>query len=367
MGLSNKKTKTSSTSTETAKTERTNPAWVTDALQGYTGQVAGLLGKDGSDYVAPANPLQTQAGAAAAGLGGWQDMASGATGPTSQVSASSLLQGLDSYMNPYRDEVVDTTLADWDAEAGRTRAAQAAAGARNSAFGGSRFGVQEAATEGELARGRATTAAQLRAEMFNTGAQLSNLDAGRRQEAALANQEAERADMERELAAAGLLGSGARADLETQMGIGGALRDIDTEGRQAELGLLGAIGGLLGQGQFDLFSGANSTGTTTGTGTTSSSPGLLGGLGSAVKTAAGAAALFSDERLKRDVRTLGHDGRGRRWTRYRYVWEGEDAPLHTGVIAQEIRASDPDAVSVGPLGFLMVDYGKLEGSAWRAS
>lgn len=362
MGFSNKKT----TTKETAKTERTNPSWVTDALSDYTGKVSGLLDKNPGDLVAPANPLQTQAGAAAAGLGGWQTMAQDSTAPTSQVTGSSLLQGLDSYMSPYRQDVVDTTLADFDANAGQTRAAQAAAGARNSAFAGSRFGVAEAQTEGELSRARATADATLRDSMFNTGASLSNMDAGRRQEASLANQRAEAADRDRQLSAAGLMGSGARSDAELQMGIGGALRDIDTEERQSELGLLGAVGGLLGQGQFGLFNGSNSTGKSTST----TNEGLLSNiasLGGAVKGATALAGLFSDERTKTDVTTLGRDERGRRWVSFRYLWEDPGAPLHTGVMAQEVRASDPGAVLDGPMGFLMVDYSKLEGSRWVAS
>lgn len=362
MGLSNKKT----TTKETATTERTNPSWVTDALSDYTGKVTGLLDKNPSDLVAPANALQTQAGAAAAGLGGWQDMAKGAAGATSQVGSSSLLQGLDDYMSPYREDVVDASMADFDASAGQARAAQAAAAARNSAFSGSRYGVAEAQTEGELARARATADATLRDSMFNTGASLSNMDAGRRQEAALANQRAEAADRDRQLSAAGLMGSGARSDLELQMGIGGALRDIDTEERQSELGLLGAVGGLLGQGQYELFNGSNSSGTSV----SKENPGLLGsiaGLGGAVKGATALAGLFSDERTKTDVATLGRDERGRRWVSFRYLWEDPDGPLHTGVMAQEVRKTDPDAVVTGPCGFLMVDYGKLEGSSWAAS
>lgn len=359
MGFSNKKT----TTKETATTERTNPAWVTDALSGFTGKVSGLLDNNPDDYVAPANPLQTQAGAAAAGLGGWKDIAQGATGPTSRVTGSSLLTGLDDYMSPYRQDVVDTTLADFDANAGATRAAQAAAGARNSAFGGSRFGVAEAATEEGLGRARATADAALRDSMFNTGASLSNMDAGRRQEASIANQRAEAADLDRRLNAASLMGSGERSDAELQMGIGGALRDIDGEERQSELGLLGAVGGLLGEGQYGLFNGSNSTGTSV----SKTDPGLLANLGSAVKTAAGAAALFSDARTKTDVTTLGRDQRGRRWVSYRYLWEAPNAPLHTGVMAQEVRQSDPGVVITGPLGFLMVDYSKLEGAKWQAS
>ena len=59
------------------------------------------------------------------------------------------------------------------------RAQQSASAARNGAFSGSRYGVREAATEGELARSRASTAAGLRSNAFNTAAALGMQDADR--------------------------------------------------------------------------------------------------------------------------------------------------------------------------------------------
>jgi hypothetical protein len=304
---------------------RTNPAWAEDALKGFTSHVTGLMDHNPADFVAGANPLQTQAGAAAAGLGGWRagldsasEMARTAagghvdTGTTGRVSASSLLQNLDNYMSPYTQKVVDTTLNDFDVNSGRTRATQAASAARNGAFGGSRYGVREAQTEGELARARAAADANLRDQAFTTGAGLSNMDAGRRQEADLANQNAEANDLarrvtsenmglDRQITGAGLMGqlaeasgAGSRADVATQLQTGDTLRGIETEQRQAPLGLMGAVGDLLAQGQFGLFNGAatdetgtasgTAAGTATGTGktVTTENPGLIGSLGGLV-------------------------------------------------------------------------------------
>lgn len=373
MGLSNKKSKTTekSTTTQNVTSTRQNPAWVEDSIKGFTGKVGGLLDRDPMDFVSGEDPLQAQAGAGAASLGGWRgglDQASQIAGSVAgaKTSPASLLQGLDDYMSPYTEDVVDTTLADFDVDAGRTRAAQAASAARSGAFGGSRFGVREAQTEGELSRARATADAQLRDQAFNTGAALSSEDANRRQQA-------EMADLDRRLSAGGLMGQlsgmgaeNARADIATQLGVGEARRDIDTERRQAPIGLLGAIGDLLGQGQFDLFGGTNVNGVTNSTGTskTSSSGSLMDKIGQAVQIAAMAA---SDVQLKRDVTTLGHDDAGRRWVSWRYLWEPDDVTPHVGVIAQEVRETDPDSVVVGPMGFLFVDYSKLEGGQWLHS
>lgn len=101
-------------------------------------------------------------------------------GPAAQAQAGSLLDNFSAYLNPATSALVDTTLADFDVNAGQARAAQQAAAARGGAFGGSRYGVGEAALAGELARGRATTDANVRFNAFNTAAGLSASDADRR-------------------------------------------------------------------------------------------------------------------------------------------------------------------------------------------
>lgn len=84
-----------------------------------------------------------------------------------------------------------------------------------------------------------------------------------------------------------------------------------------------------------------------------SSNSLIGGI------IGGALSIFSDVRLKRNIRTVGYDARGRRWIDFQYIWDN-DKITRRGVIAQEIMRSDPDAVSIGAFGFLMVNYGMLQ-------
>lgn len=107
--------------------------------------------------------------------------------PVERAQAQSLLTNFDRYQNPATDALVKTTLADFDASADQTRAQQAAAAARNKAFGGSRFAIQEAQTEGELSRARASTDAQLRDRAFSQAVGMSQFDAANRQQASLAN------------------------------------------------------------------------------------------------------------------------------------------------------------------------------------
>lgn len=310
----------------TSTTTPTNPGWVNSALQGYTGAVNGWgTNTNAQDLVAPTSPLQQRA----------FDQAGALTSPTQFTEASDIARGavnngtLQDWMSPYTQDVVDTTLAGYDQNAGRTRAAQAAAGARNGAFGGSRFGVQGASTEGELARGRASAEAQLRNQAFNTGAGLFG-DA-----------------QNRNLSAAGLLGnlgsaqgSNDRANIGLLADLGGVQRGIDADSRTADLSRLQAWGALLGQGQFGLFNGQNSDSTST----TRTNPGLLSSVGQAAGTAASLAALFSDRRLKRNITPLGNG-----WYAYNYLWSDD---LEVGVMADE----QPQAASEGPGGYQMVNY-----------
>jgi len=106
----------------------------------------------------------------------------------SGASAAQISQDrIDALRNPYEAAVVDATLADFDVNAERTRAQQAAQAAGAGAFGGSRFGVREAVTEGELARARAAQQAGLLADSYNFAAGLANEDAGRQQQANITN------------------------------------------------------------------------------------------------------------------------------------------------------------------------------------
>jgi hypothetical protein len=67
-------------------------------------------------------------------------------------------------------------------------------------------------------------------------------------------------------------------------------------------------------------------------------------------------AAFSDIRLKRDIKRIGAMASGLPVYSYRYAWS--DVP-QIGVMAQEVLCHKPEAVSVHPSGFLMVDYSKI--------
>lgn len=306
MGLSNKKTTTSQTSTsnqtQNSSTTPTNPDWVTSALQGYTSKVNDIAGTTGSQYFAPTSGLQQQAYTGATGLGSNSTIngAVEAANGVGDISGESLLSGLSGYYNPYEKQVVDSTKADLEESAGQTRASQAAQAGLNKAFSGSRYGIQEAQTEGELSRAMASALGGLRYQGFNTAANLSSQDADRRQSAATSNQAAE-------LQKAGLLGSlgtaqGAdtRANIGLQSELGDKQQAQDQAERTSDITLAQVLGQLYGQGQYGLFQGSNSTGTasgtTTGNSTVTSTPSLLSQIGQGVGTIGDLASLFGKKK-----------------------------------------------------------------------
>lgn len=68
-----------------------------------------------------------------------------------------------------------------------------------------------------------------------------------------------------------------------------------------------------------------------------------------------AAAMFSDRRLKRNIKKIGEFENGLNIYSYDYVW-GEPS---VGVMADEVEKVFPDAVIIHNSGYKMVDYGKV--------
>jgi hypothetical protein len=67
--------------------------------------------------------------------------------------------------------------------------------------------------------------------------------------------------------------------------------------------------------------------------------------------------MFSDRRLKRDIKSLGIMGsHDLPLYSFRYVWD--DVP-RVGFMADEVAAVRPDAVANDNLGFALVNYGAL--------
>ena len=140
-----------------------------DDLQKAVGQfkTADLSTAFGPQFVAGQDPLQAQAQQlAVSGIGGYQPFltaAQASTGPTAYQQ----------FTSPYQQDVIDTTLAEFDRQTQKGIPALAQQAISRGAFGGARQGVQEAEFLSNQARARAGLEAQLRQQGFTQAQQLA--------------------------------------------------------------------------------------------------------------------------------------------------------------------------------------------------
>jgi len=138
-------------------------------LQQVTGDLktADLSKIFGPQFVAGQDPLQQQAQQTAlAGIGGYKPFlqaAQASTGPT----------GYQQFMSPYQQDVIDTTLQQFDVQAAKGLPALAAQAIGAGAFGGGREGVQRAEYQQASDRNRAALQAQLLQQGFGQAQQLA--------------------------------------------------------------------------------------------------------------------------------------------------------------------------------------------------
>jgi len=134
--------------------------------------IGGLKGADlskifGSQFVAGQDPLQLQAQQLMQqGIGGYQkylNAAEASTGPNAYKA----------YMSPYQQDVIDTTLNEYDVQAQRGAQGVPAAAIAAGAFGGGREGVQRAEYQSNSDRNRAGIQANLLQQGFGQANQLA--------------------------------------------------------------------------------------------------------------------------------------------------------------------------------------------------
>ena len=134
-----------------------------------TTDLSGIMGRQ---FVAGPGALTTQAEALAPGLAGFQpflQQAQQLRGPTA----------FQAYMSPFQQDVIDTTLAEFDRQAAKGLPALAAQAVGAGAFGGGREGVQRAEFQAQSDRNRAALQAQLLSQGFAQAQNLAAADFGR--------------------------------------------------------------------------------------------------------------------------------------------------------------------------------------------
>jgi hypothetical protein len=157
-------------------TQRVLPAPYIEALgktygEQLTSAIGGLKDLDvsriyGPQFVAPQSALQEQAQQLAGGLGAYQPFlqaAQAATGPTAYQQ----------FMSPYQQDVINTTLRQYDIQAQKGLPGLAAQAIGAGAFGGGREGVQRAEYQTQSDLNRALLQAQLQQQGFGAAQQLA--------------------------------------------------------------------------------------------------------------------------------------------------------------------------------------------------
>ena len=203
--------------------EAAGKTYLTD-LQKAVGQFKGadLSQVMGQQFVAGQDPLQAQAQTTAlAGIGGYQPFlqaAQASSGPT----------GYQAFMSPYQQDIIDTTLQQFDVQAQKGIPALAAQAINAGAFGGGREGVQRAEYQQASDRNRAALQAQLLQQGFGQAQQAAGTAFGQQQalaqqQQALSTQQQALAGLSPQLAGqqvAGLtsLGGGVQAQRQSELG-----------------------------------------------------------------------------------------------------------------------------------------------------
>lgn len=255
----------------------TNPQWATDAIQGITGRVSDLSNLSPESLIAGTNPLLDRAAGTLLGnpFGSARDMIQQGAGGGGGVGYHRVSDFMKNYESPYTKDVVDSALADFDFGAGKARAQQDLDLAGANAFGGSAASLTKSMTEGELARGRASTSAGLRDQAFARAAELGGKDA-----ASFTAADATNAQLAESRAARMMQGGTALAGLTSQelgqqLSLGEYLRNIEQQRLQAPITLAQQQAGIIGGLPLGNYTGRNTT-------TTQSDP--MGSLGTALMT-----------------------------------------------------------------------------------
>jgi len=114
--------------------------------------------------VAPETQLQQQARGMAGGLGDYQQY-------LNQAQQYSGPQAYQQFMSPYQQQVIDTTLTEFDKQRQQAMAGQQAQAVAGGAFGGAREGVQRAEYGAQTLQDRAALQAQLLQQGFGQAQQ----------------------------------------------------------------------------------------------------------------------------------------------------------------------------------------------------
>ena len=128
----------------------------------------------GRQFVAGEDPMQTQAiNLATSGVGSYQPFLTAAQGAVSQQAGLTGPQAFQQFMSPFQQQVIDTTLSDFDRQAAMGRQGIRDQAFTAGAFGGGREGVQMAEFDSSNLRNRAALLASLQQQGFTQAQNLA--------------------------------------------------------------------------------------------------------------------------------------------------------------------------------------------------
>ena len=272
----------------------------------------------------------------------------GLFGETQAFSPISQLQELaqapldiGAYMSPYQEAVIDPALRGIQERQDIAQQAAQEAALKAGAFGGSRGTILESEAQRPYIQQAAETEAQLRQAGFEQAAQRA------------AQQQGFQAGLLGDLYSQQLQGLGMLS------GIGGQQQALQQQALSAARGEFERALGFPGQ-QLGYLTGAVSGVPMMPTQTSQKQTGLGDVLGTAAQLY-GYTLMPSDKKLKDNITLV---GQSKGHNIYTWTWNktaqqlGINSPT-IGVLAQEVMATNPDAVTKHDNGYLMVNYGAL--------
>lgn len=265
---------------------------------------------------------------------------------------------LSPYMNPFTNDVIDTTKAQMLQTNALSQDQAGNAASSAGAFGGSRQGIQQGQAQAQGAMNIGQMVAQLQQANFQQAQAGATGDINRNLQADTTNQGAAQAKINSDILAsqglqntgtamnntnvanAGLLtAAGASQSMQAQSQINAQMAKFN-EARNYPTQQLGVLESSLGMTPHDTSTSGDST-TTTTTPTDWSSI-LSGGLGAA----SGIMKLGSDKKLKKNITSMGSDPMtGIPIKSYNFKGEAPGAQKTVGPLAQDVEKAMPGSTS----------------------
>jgi hypothetical protein len=289
--------------------------------------------------------------------------------PATQVTPQSLAGAdLSPYMNPYTQNVINSTLPLMQQQNALSQNQAANQANSANAFGGSRQGVQQGVAEAQGALNIGQMASQLNQANFNQAQTAATGDISRDLAAQQSNQAANQANINSMISAAGGLGglgnaaqtnqrqqflelstAGAQEQAQAQNQIAAQMATFNQANQYPgqQLGVLQSALGMTPYGSTTMGSGTSQSQTTQQPSVMSDVYGGLQALGGMTSAGGPLASLLpgSDRALKTDVTKIGvHPPTGLPIYSYRYKGDPKSYPKVSGPMAEDAMQVAPHAV-----------------------